>query len=214
MRPAILLALPLILAAAVPARAQTPRWGFSFNIGFPVGDFKEKVFPPTPDVEVPQVEGYDPGFGGQFTVSFPLNRNLAFRAGLGGITSRGTNNAEGYYKVYCRHTIYSLSGELQAFFDDAYLYRGVYLVAGLSADSELFERADDDYWDWWSRVDESRKNRLGATAGIGYSFPTPGGFRFVTELSYHATLSGKDTTNPPNAMQAADFFKVSIGVVF
>jgi hypothetical protein len=206
------LSLALALTAIGSLQAQSPRFGIYFNLGVPSGEFREKIYAPTTDVTEPQIEGYDVGLGGQFTMSFPLQKNLAFRVGLGGMSTEGTNTASGYETIYLRHTMLSITGEIQLFFNDAYRHRGTYFLAGISADYERFERSTDDYWDSWSDPWATRKNRLGGIVGIGHSFYGASDIKFTTELSYRSTLTGDDPLR--QEPHATNLIKVSFGFVF
>jgi hypothetical protein len=192
--------------------AQSPRFGIALNLGIPVGEFRETTYI-TPEVDVEQIEGYDVGLGGQFTMSFPLQKHLAFRVGLGGTSTRGTNTASGEYTIFLRHNMFYISGEMQFFADDAYRHRGTYFVAGVSGDFERFERSFDDFESGWfdNSKDVSRKSRLGGTVGIGHTF-YGSGINFTTELTYRATLSNADFNRgePP----ASNQIKISFGLVF
>jgi hypothetical protein len=105
-----------------------------------------------------------------------------------------------------------LSAELQLFTKNAYQHSGTYTFAGVSTNFERFESARDDNWDRWSEQQVTRKNRLGSIIGIGHTFYSGSGLNFVTELSYHTTLTNKDPyrADPP----ATDFVKISFGMVF
>jgi hypothetical protein len=181
-----------------------------------MGEFRETIYPPTDTVTEPQVRGYDIGVGGQLTVGMPLSKNLAFRVGFSGMGTQGTDTARGYTPITLNHSMFSLSGELQVFFDDAYWHRGPYAVAGVSADFERFESSYDEayYYDPWEPqwIDVSRKNRLGCTFGVGQIFGRSGGMRLTLEATYHVTITGKDPLrlDPP----PTDFLKVGFGVAF
>jgi hypothetical protein len=174
-------------------------------MGVPMGEFREKVYAPTAAVDSQQVEGYDVGVGGQLTMGLPMHRNFAFRFGVSGMGTDGTNTAAGYDTITLNHTIFSISGELQFFFDDAYWHRGPYIVVGASGDFERFEREIS----WESSI--SRKNRLGRTVGFGQVF-SGSGLKFVLEASYHSTMTGKDPMlqDPP----ASDFLRINFGFAF
>jgi len=209
--------IALAIASLAPLsslQAQPTNFGLAFNVLVPSGQFRESVYPPYGDVSVRQVEGYDVGVGGQFTMSFPVHRNLAFRIGIGGTATGGTNTASGYDTINLRHTMFQLSGEWQFFFSDAYRHRGTYFAAGISGDFESFARSFDDNWSsskWNSDLDVTRKSRLGGIISFGHTFH--GSFlNFTTEFSYHATLTSKDFDRgePP----AADFLRINFGFVF
>ena len=206
-------AIVLALASIGLVQAQSPNWGLVFNLGVPMGDFREKIYETTIDLPVKQVEGYDIGAGGQLTVSFPLQKKLALRVGLGGLSTKGTNTASGYDTIYLRHSMFSLSGELQIFFDDARRHTGTYLTTGYSSDFERFERSFVDDWNYrYSEIDVTRKNRMGGTIGIGHTFYNQYGRNFTTELSYHVTFTNKDLNR--REPYATDCLKISFGLVF
>jgi hypothetical protein len=193
-------------------QAQEPHFGFSLNLGFPTGDFREKTYPPAGTVTSTQTEGYDPGFGGQFTVSFPVAPQVALRMNLGGQTTNGTNTVPNEETIHLQHELFSLGGEIQVFPGpgSAYRHRGTYLLGGVSADFERFDRSfgtpNVDF------TDTTRKSRLGGTFGIGHSFDYGTFGRFTLEGAFHKTLSGNHTSagDPPST----DFVKMTIGVVF
>ena len=210
-----ILSFALVLACVGPMQAQTNNFGLAFNLGAPFGDFREKTYAATFEVPVQQVEGYDIGYGGQLTMSIPLQKSLAFRLGLGGLSTRGTNTAIGFDTIYLRHNLFFLSAEAQIFFDDAYRHSGTYLVLGLSSNFERFERSFDDDWSYWYSDrdrDVTRKSRMGGTIGIGHTFYSRYGLNFTTELSYHVTFTNRDI----NRMEPhpTDFLKFSFGFVF
>jgi len=203
----------LFLAAAGALCAQSPNWGLGLSIVAPTGDFREKVYPPTADLGVQQIEGYDIGLGGQITVSMPVGTNLAFRFGMLGMGTEGTNTAAGCDTLILSHTLFSLTGEVQLFFDNAYWHRGFYIAAGVSADFERFE-SKYDYTDSWGDpiyFDIRRKSRLGGSLGVGHTFKGSG-LNFTLEAVYHKTLNGNDPLRlePPGA----DFLRIGFGIVF
>ena len=219
-RAAFLLTLPLILASGSALKAQTPHIGFGLNLLIPTGDFASKKYA---DIDTTgnafiAKETYDVGLGGTFTVSFPVDRNLAIRLNLGGSAESGTSRATGYDTINLRHSMFNIGGDLQIFPQGtAFRHRGVYFVAGLSADFEQFDRSFGDisssgyYYDN-ADVDTTRKSRLGATAGIGHSFGYDAGLRFTLEATFHKTLTGNDVSagDPPST----DFLKLGFGWVF
>ena len=223
MRPAAaMLVLPLILASGSALKAQSPHVGFSLNLQIPTGEFASKTYPAYFSVSdgrtiPPQKETYDVGLGGSFTVSFPVDRNLAIRLNLSGSAENGTNRAFGETTINLRHSMFNLGGDLQIFPQGtAFRHRGLYFVAGLSADFEQFDRSFGDlnsgyYYNNYN-VDTTRKSRLGASGGIGHSFGYDSGMRFTLEATYHKTLTGNDVDagDPPST----DFLKVGFGFVF
>ena len=214
--PALLLTLPLLLAAGPQLQAQSPHMGFSLNLLFPTGEFANKSYPayfsPSAGYVIPpQKETYDVGLGGSFTISFPMDRTLALRLNLSGSAENGTNRAPGETTINLRHSQFNLGGELQIFPQGtAFRHRGLYFVAGLSADFETFDRSfGDPLYDY---TDTTRKSRLGATGGLGHSFGYDAGMRFTLEATFHKTISGNDVNagDPPST----DFLKVAFGFVF
>lgn len=213
---ALLLTLPLLLAAGSQAQAQSPHMGFSVNLLFPTGDFASKTYPayfsPSAGYVIPpQKESYDVGLGGSFTISFPMDRTLALRLNLSGSVANGTNRAPGETTINLRHSQFNLGGDLQIFPQGtAFRHRGLFFVAGLSADFETFDRSfGDPLYDY---TDTTRKSRLGATGGLGHSFGYDAGMRFTLEATFHKTLTGNDVNagDPPST----DFLKVAFGFVF
>lgn len=203
-------ALALVLLAAPALGAQDPHVGFGFNLSFPAGGFRNSTYAPHGTVTVPQNEGYDLGIGGQFTLSFPVDRMLAVRLNMGGQVTNGSNTAAGYDKINLQHSIFSVGGDMQIFVNgSADRHRGSYLIAGLSGDFERFDRSfgDPNY----DTTTTERKSRLGGNFGFGHSFGFAGS-RFTFEATYHKTLTGDDVAKyePP----ATDFGRISLGWVF
>ncbi|MFZ1377066.1 MAG: hypothetical protein WAS25_10785 [Geothrix sp.] len=218
-RAASLFVLPLILVAGSTLNAQSPHVGFSLNLLFPTGDFASKSYPGLDSLGNPYIakETYDLGIGGSFTVSFPVDRNLAIRLNLSGSAENGTSRAPvAPYTINLRHSQFNLGGDLQIFPQGtAFRHRGLYFVAGLSADFEQFDRSlgdlNSDYYNSYS-VDTTRKSRLGGSLGIGHSFGYDAGMRFTMEATFHKTLTSHDVAagDPPST----DFVKLGFGFVF
>lgn len=215
-RSASMLVIPLILASGAALRAQSPHIGFSVNLALPTGEFASKTYPPyySPSAGytiAAQKETYDLGLGGSFTVSFPVDRNLAIRLNLGGSAESGTNRAPGETTINLRHSMFSLGGDMQIFPQGtAFRHRGLYFLVGLSADFEQFDRSfGDPAYDY---TDTTKKSRLGASGGIGHSFGYDAGMRFTLEATFHKTLTGNNASagDPPST----DFVKIGFGFVF
>lgn len=216
MRRISMLLLPMLLVSGAALHAQSPHMGFSLNLTIPTGEFSSKTYPayysPSAGYVIPpQTETYDVGLGGSFTVSFPVDRNLAIRLNLSGSAEDGTNRAPGEATINLRHSMFNLGGDLQIFPEGtAYRHRGFYFVAGLSADFEQFDRSfGDPLYDY---TDTTRKSRMGGSLGFGHSFGYDAGMRFTLEATYHKTLTSHDVDagDPP----ATDFVKVGFGFVF
>ena len=213
---AFLLVLPLILVSGSALMAQSPHMGFSLNLMLPTGDFASTTYPPyfsnSAGRTIPaQKETYDVGLGGSFTVSFPMDRNLAIRLNLSGSGENGTNRAPGEATINLRHSMFNVGGDLQIFPQGtAFRHRGLYFVAGLSADFEQFDRSfGDPQFDY---TDTTRKSRMGGSVGIGHSFGYDAGTRFTMEATFHKTLTNHDVAagDPPST----DFVKLGFGFVF
>ena len=208
--------LLLALGAAPALQAQEAHVGFGINLGFPTGDFRSKTYPPSANVTSSQTDGYDLGLGGQLTVSFPVDPSFAFRLNFNGMSTEGTNTASGYNDLKLKHEIFSIGGDMQLFLNGgAIRHKGAYLLAGISADFERFDRSNSStFSDWWgdANTDTTRKSRLGGNFGFGNSFGYGGGTHFTLEVGFHKTLSGNDQARkePPSS----DFMKVSFGWVF
>lgn len=200
-----------LLAGPLALQAQEARVGFGLNLGFPAGGFRSTTYAPTPSINASQNEGYDLGLGGQFTLSFPVDTMAAVRFNLNGMTTHGSNTAPGYSKINLEHSILSLGGDFQFFLNgSAQRHRGTFLIAGVSADFERFDRSFGD-----PNVDYTtteRKSRMGGNFGFGHSFGRGGGIRFTMEGTYHKTLTGNDEAryDPPST----DYFRLSFGWVF
>ncbi|MBI4911609.1 MAG: hypothetical protein HY823_02625 [Acidobacteria bacterium] len=210
--------VPLLALGFAPAlQAQEPHFGFGFNLAFPTGEFRSRTtqgpsIATVPPVQSTQTEGFDAGFGGQFTISFPIQPTMAFRMNFGGQSTSGTRSySAGYSRDDLQHNIFSLAGEMQLFLNGgANRHRGSYFFFGPSAD---FERWDYTYGrhDSWDYETYDRKSRMGANFGFGHSFGYFAG-RFTMEVAFHKTLSGNDVAkgDPPSA----DFVKLHFGWVF
>ena len=206
--------LTVLLCMGSGLMAQEPHLGFGLNLSFPTGDFRNKTYPPDSQVLTTQREGYDVGLGAQFTLSFPVEQNVAFRLNFNGQVTNGTWTAATYERENLQHSIFSLGGDLQLFVNgSASRHRGTYFLGGLSADFERFDRSYGDFNSYYSYDDTTteRKSRLGGNFGLGQSFGFAGA-RFTLEATFHKTLSGNDAAKgePPSA----DFSRVSFGWVF
>lgn len=206
-----------MIAAPVIIQAQTPHIGFSVNLNIPTGDFASHVDAPTSNFDLPQKSTYDVGFGGQFTASFPVDPKLAIRLEVFGQSEGGRQHADGYQDIDLQHQLIGVGGEMQIFLGDgnANRYRGLYLLAGVSADFERFDKnygySDYGYW-YTDSVDSTHKSRLGLLVGIGHAFGYGGAPRFTMEAVYHKSLTGTNTAagDPPSS----DFLRLGFGFMF
>lgn len=229
--------LPLLaLALALPAQAQSPHVGFGLTITAPTGSFNQTKYPGYDSVDAygdpirvsTQTVGYDTGLGGYFTLSFPVDRTLAFRLNLSGSSEDGTDSAvvssllpttdPNYRAPYTdrmnlRHSMFSIGGDVQIFLQGGALrHSGTYLVGGISADFERFDQGygdlNDNYYYDNPNVTTERKSRMGGTFGFGHSFGRA--IKFNMEFTYHTSLTGKGEMDPPSANMA----KLGFGIVF
>ncbi|HJW33413.1 MAG TPA: outer membrane beta-barrel protein [Holophagaceae bacterium] len=218
--------LPLLaLALALPAQAQTPHVGFGLTLNIPTGGFSQTKYPAytasNGDEIGVQTAGYDTGLAGYFTLSFPVDRTLAFRLNLSGGSEDGSNTAvitptvgSAYSdRQNLRHTMFSIGGDMQIFLQGGALrHSGTYLVGGISADFERFDQGYGDLNDYYyydnPNVTTERKSRMGGTFGIGHSFGRA--IKFNMEFTYHTTLTGKGELDPP----ATNMARLGFGVVF
>jgi hypothetical protein len=214
MRP---LALSAVFLAGSMLSAQTPHFGASLNLNIPMGEFASHTLAPTADFGLPQKVTYDVGLGGQFTASFPVDPKLAFRLEVFGQSESGRQHADGYSDLNLRHQIIGVGAEMQIFLGDgnANRYRGLYLVAGISADFERFDTTYEyrDYGYWYTdTVDSNSKSRMGLLVGVGHAFGYGGGPRFTMEAVYHKSLTGTSTSagDPPST----DFLRLGFGFMF
>lgn len=201
-------ALGLALLTAPLLQAQEAHVGFGLNLGFPTGGFRNTTYANTNGTAT---EGYDVGLGGQFTVSVPVAPMAAIRFNLNGMTTNGSITQPNDDKINLQHSILSVGGDFQVFMSGSALrHRGSYLILGLAADFERFDRSFGD-----PNVDYTvteRKSRAGGNLGFGHSFGMGGGMRFTLETTFHKTLTGnnEDRYEPPST----DFVRVGFGWVF
>jgi len=209
----------LALAGTGPAlHAQQPRMGVALNLVLPTGDFNGNKGVDGFGYEYSQ--GYDPGLGAQFTMSFPVDPKLAIRLNFGGQVTNGTYHDD-VGKLNLRHSMLSIGGDLQIFTRSAYRHRGTYFLAGISADFERFEISagsfDDGLYDGYD-IDSTRKSRMGGNFGVGHTFGYDAGMRFTMEATYHTSLTGRDldtsTMDTLIVAKSTDFVRLSFGVVF
>ena len=214
-RPTLLTCLALAMAV-LPAQAQEFHPTLTIDLVAPTGAFSSTTYAPTVDVLSPQTESYDVGLGLTFGLSFPTSRATAIRMNFAYNANSGTNTAYGYDTINLRHSQLSIGGDLQIFpGQGAWRHKGFYLLGGLSADFERFERSFGDfgYWDnYYYGVDATNKSRLGGEVGFGNTFGGDAGARFTLEVTYHTSLTGHDANagDPP----ATSFVRAGFGWVF
>lgn len=210
-------ALLLGLTLVTPLAGQAPNVGLGIALSVPTGRFNSTTYAPTGSMQAPSNEGYDSAVGGQFTLSFPLEQQLAARLDVYGQSTNGQDTAPGYVSYNLEHDLLSFGGELQFFpgLGDAFRHRGGYLLAGLSMDLERFHSDyADNYWYGYT-VD---KTRLGGIVGLGYSFRPHRAWHSNVEVAYHKTLTDTAMGSQPSggnpATPPADFLRFSYGFIF
>jgi hypothetical protein len=206
----------MTVALGAPLAAQDPHFGLGLSLSIPTGGFNNSTYFPAGQGGVPSQESYDTTLGGQFTVSFPVDRQFAWRLDVYGQSTTGEDTAPNYPSYNLQHQLLSLGGEAQFFpgTGDAYRHRGTYLVGGVSADFERFSSSyGDPDWSGGSR----NRTRLGGLIGVGYSFRPFGRWRTNGEVAFHKTLTDTGTTEPTAyspATPPADFLRLTYGIVF
>jgi hypothetical protein len=182
-------------------------FGLHAGVGIPMGDFGGRDYP-AESSPVAQSEGFDNGFGGRFTLTFPLPfRQLGFRAGVGFMSNVGSNTAPGYQDIDLTYTATGVSGELQVFFDESYRHRGTYIFGGATLNNDAFGWSRGNYSEAFSKV------RFGGTLGLGHTFTAHGGKvgGLTLELAFHTTFTGTGSAGDP---VGADYLRLSAGYVF
>lgn len=213
---AALLPLLTLAFAATTVQAQAVHPSITVDLIAPTAGFSSTTYPPTTGVLTPQTEAYDVGLGFDFGLSFPTTRATAIRLNFAYNGNSGTNTASGYDTINLRHSALSIGGDFQVFpGQGAWRHRGFYLLGGLSADFERFERSFGNftYWDnYYYGVDTTNKSRMGGELGFGNTFGGDAGPRFTLEVTYHTSLTGHNAAagDPP----ATSFVRAGFGWVF
>ena len=192
--------------------AQDVRYGFAFNLAAPTGAFNTTTYPSNTQNPAPTQDAYNSGVGLDFMVCVPMNPYVAMRFNVGLETFTGTATSSGYYPLNLQDQMFSLGAAAQFFLADGNANRqsGTYILAGGSLDLERF---DTSYGDPSYSPDSTlSKTRLAAVVGVGHTFRSRWGMRYLIEGSFHKTLTGENTAagNPP----AADFLKFNFGFIF
>ena len=192
--------------------AQDVRYGFAFNLAAPTGAFNTTTYPPNALNPAPAQDAYNSGVGVDFLVCVPMNPYLAVRFNVGLETFTGTETSSGYYSLNLQDQMFSLGAAAQIFLADGNANRqsGTYILAGGALDLERF---DTSYGDpSYNPSSSTSKARLAAVVGVGHTFRSRWGMRYLFEGSFHKTLTSENTDagNPP----AADFLKFNFGFIF
>ena len=201
----------LILFLGVPLAAQEARVGFSANVALPTGGFSSTSYPADGNGNPASNNSFNGGLGGQFLVYLPLARQVALRLSAGGETFTGSSTSPGYASLNLQDQMFSLGAEAQLFLGEGGAQRqtGTYLLVGAALD---YERFDASYgYPGYDVSQTINTSRVAGLLGIGHTFRSRGGMRYLVEASYHKTLTQCDTAagnQPPS-----DFLKISFGVV-
>ena len=212
MKKRLLAGTTFLLAFGSVLAAQDVRYGFAFNVAAPTGALNNTTYPPNALNTSPTREAYNSGVGVDFLVCVPMNPDVALRFNAGFETFSGTATSAGYYGLNLQDQMFSLGAAAQIFLrgGNANRQSGTYLLAGGSLDLERF---DSSYGDPNYDPDTTlNKTRLAAVVGLGHTFRSRWGVRYLVEGSFHKTLTGENTAagDPP----AADFVKLTFGFLF
>ena len=193
-----------VAVMAGPLASQDVHLGLGVDIGVPTGDFSSSY-------AGAYSQSYNTNLGVRLTASFPVDRNLAFRASLGGSTFTGTAGFPDGSSENLQDDMFTLGGEAQFFLGNGNALRhvGTYLVGGAELDFERFSASISDPTYFPDSV--ANRSRLALVAGIGHSFRYYGRGRWTLEAAYHKTVTDVNTMNgfPP-----ADYVRLSVGMVF
>ena len=198
------LAVVAVVLAAGPLAAQDVHFGIGVDLGIPTGEFSSSN---AGDYS----QSYNTNLGARFTVSFPVDRNVAFRVAVGGTTFTGTAGFPDGTSENLQDDMFTLGGEAQLFLGNGNAGRhvGSYLIGGAELDFERFSASYSDPTFFPNAV--ANRTRMALVAGIGHSFRYTGRGRWTLEAAYHKTITDVDTLNgfPP-----ADYLRLSVGMVF
>jgi len=205
----ILAATALALTTGAPLAAQTPNFGLGVIVGTPTGALSSTSYPDGSS------EAYNSSLGAQFTMSWPVERNLALRLNASGITFDGTGSAPQTYNWNVQDSVFSLGCEAELFLPDGNVERhlGTYLIGGLHTDFERFSASDYD--PTYFAATTVNKTRLAATVGLGHTFRAYGRYHWTLEAAYHKTLTGTDSNDLAGVgYPASDYLKFYAGFAF
>ena len=206
MKKVLLSITALALASGMPLAAQTPHFGLGVIVGTPTGALNSTSYPDG------SAETYNTGFGAQFTMSWPVDRNLALRLNVSGITFDGTGSAPHTYNWNVQDSVFSLGGEAELFLADGNAERhlGTYLIGGVHSDFERFSASDYD--PTYFAATTVNKTRFAATVGLGHTFRSYGRYHWTLEAAYHKTLTGTDSNDLAGVgFPASDYLKFYAG---
>ena len=212
----ILAGTALMVMLGSPLAAQEVRYGIAVSLDAPTGAFNNTTYGNTYPSNGPTTVSYNSGAGVDFWICQDLNRTVGLRYNLGFATFTGTSNAPdsgyGAFSLNTQDQMFTLgmAGQFFVAGGDAGRQSGTYLLAGLSVDFENFNASfGDPNYDPTSSVN---KTRLAGTVGIGHTFRSRWGGRYVLEGAYHKTLTADNTASGDQA--AADFLKFTFGFIF
>ena len=212
MKMRILSGTALLLMLGAPLAAQEIRYGVNFSLDAPTDAFNNTTYGANSLSNSPTTVSYNSGAGVEFLVYQELSRAVALRYSVGYTTFTGSANSGGYYSLNIQDQMFSLGLAGQFFLGggDAGRQSGTYLLAGAQVDFENFDTSfGDPNYDPSSSIN---KTRVGAILGVGHTFRSRWGLRYVLEGAYHKTLTN-DNVNAGD-QPAADFLKFSFGFIW
>lgn len=212
MKTRILSGTALMLMFAAPLAAQEVHYGFSFTLDAPTDAFNNTTYSANSLSNYPTTVAYNSGAGVDFLIYQELSRAIALRYNVGFTTFTGTATSGGYYSLNTQDQMFSLGVAGQFFVGGGNAGRqsGTYVLAGAELDFENFDTSfgDPNY----NPSSSVNKTRVAALAGVGHTFRSRWGGRYVLEGAYHRTLTNDNVNagdQPP-----ADFLKVSFGFLW
>lgn len=192
---------------------------FNLNITGPVGEFNKKAYPTyTVDPvlgqrsDVSTIERYDPGWGFNLNMGWPLGEGkyARYRWGLGFTSITGTRQIGGLRPLSAAWSQSQFTSEWTFHPNGkAERGRGFYLILGGSLDFETYEKLTGDHLtDLLGMYDTANRTRLGGVAGFGWT--TGSSVKTHMEFTYHASLTGRNgIIDPP----PSDYIRFTIGWV-
>lgn len=207
----ILSGTALLLMLGAPLAAQEVRYGVAVNLAAPVGGFNSSTIPSSVSGVAVQ-ETYNSGAGADFLVCLPLNPLWAIRFNAGVETFTGNASPVGGYSWNLQDQVFTIGAVAQYFFDgNAIRQNGTYLMFGAAMDFENFESSNGDpnYDPYTSTVNVTRPAAL---VGIGHTFRSRWGGRYMLEAAYHKTLASDNLAagnQPPS-----DYVRFTFGFIF
>jgi hypothetical protein len=212
MKNQVLLGTALLLMLGAPLAAQEVRYGLAFNLAAPTGAFNNTTYSANAANPAPTQFSYNSGAGFDFLVMVPVNRMFAMRYSAGYEAFTGSATSSGYYALNLSDEMFTVGATAQLFLGDGNANRqsGTYLLGGVCLDLERFANSYGD--PTYDPSNSTNQTRFGAQVGIGHTFRSRWGGRYLMEASYHKTLTSDNTNagDPP----PADYLKFNFGWIF